>query len=127
MTEKYNGHANYETWAVSLWINNDEGSQSYWEEQAADCWRCAKSSGCITRSDDARYSLSEALKESHQEAACAALSGEAGLMSDLLGAALSEVDWLEIADDLLRVAADEEDEDDGEDDEEEEGYIPLAD
>lgn len=30
MTEKnYNGWANYETWLVKLWIDNEEGSSSY--------------------------------------------------------------------------------------------------
>ena len=34
MCEKYNGWTNYETWAVKLWIDNDEGLQSMVEEMA---------------------------------------------------------------------------------------------
>ena len=38
----YNGWANYETWAVALWIGNEAGSHEYWErEQAGECYRAA--------------------------------------------------------------------------------------
>ena len=32
--KRYNGWTNYETWAVNLWIDNDQGSYTYWREQA---------------------------------------------------------------------------------------------
>lgn len=31
----HQGWTNYETWAVSLWINNDEYLNRYWAEMAA--------------------------------------------------------------------------------------------
>jgi hypothetical protein len=34
----YNGWTNYETWSVALLINNERGSQSYWEEVAEECY-----------------------------------------------------------------------------------------
>ena len=34
-TEKgYQGWTNYETWAVNLWLGNEQGSHEYWQEQA---------------------------------------------------------------------------------------------
>lgn len=30
MSEEYNGHANYATWLVSLWANNDETQYKLW-------------------------------------------------------------------------------------------------
>src|ERR1700686_735733 len=33
----YNGHKNYETWVVSLWIDNDEGSYNHWKKEAEAC------------------------------------------------------------------------------------------
>jgi len=31
---KYNGWTNYETWAVKLWMDNEEPSYRYWRERA---------------------------------------------------------------------------------------------
>ena len=33
-TKKYNGHANWATWNVNLWIGNEYGLYTYWQEVA---------------------------------------------------------------------------------------------
>ncbi len=119
-TEKYNGYTNYETWAVCLWINNDQGLQEYWDGEAAVVWDDTAddpADSVLTRSDNARNELADRLKNEHEEQAANILLDSpargGGLFADLLNAALSEVDWYEIADTLLR------------DNEECPGYKPL--
>jgi hypothetical protein len=76
----YNGWKNNETWAVNLWLTNDEASESEVRRLTADA--------------DDLAGLSASLKDYVEEGA-----PDLGpcLYSDLLGAALSEVDWYEIA------------------------------
>lgn len=97
---KYNGWTNYETWTVSLWLDNEEPSYRYWRGEAARQKREASDStrvrkGYWTDVEAARISLAEQLKEAITDAAPLK---ESSLYSDLLLAALSEVNWLEIAD-----------------------------
>jgi len=96
--ERYNGWRNYETWLVCLWLTNEESSSKYWELLAAELWRDAKSSDILTREQVARHTLAERLKDEILEHnPCP----EACLYADLLHAAISEVDWYEIADSFL--------------------------
>lgn len=92
MTNKeYNGWYNYETWVVNLWMDNDEGSQSYWREQAEECVKVDGREGAVS-------SLEDLMKEYHDERAEEIFgSNQCGVLSDLMGAALSEVNWREIA------------------------------
>jgi hypothetical protein len=95
--------SNYETWTVNLWINDTKSSQDYWREQAGNHWQVALSSqdvkdGKGTPQEIAGQKLSEQLKEEISEGAPLKQSG---LYTELLNAAISEVDWYEIAEDLL--------------------------
>ena len=79
-TKTYNGWTNYETWNVALWIDSDEGSYRERVRMA----RHARSVGDFANAlkswvDDMTPDLG------------------ASMFADLLGAALSEVEWYEIA------------------------------
>ena len=39
---KYNGWTNYETWAVKLWIDNEQGTQLAWQDAAREAWDTAE-------------------------------------------------------------------------------------
>jgi hypothetical protein len=92
MVEKrdYNGWTNYETWNVNLWLTNDEGSESMLQEIL----------------DDFRKDEDDEDSENDINGAARAIKGWVeemmpdlgpSMFSDLLGAAMSEVDWYEIA------------------------------
>ena len=76
----YNGWTNYETWNVALWIDNEQGT--YWE--ARDMARQSRTAGALAQS------LKDWITDMAPDLG-------ASMFADLLGAALSEVDWYEIA------------------------------
>tara|TARA_B100000131_G_C18118797_1_gene612121 strand:+ start:210 stop:500 length:291 start_codon:yes stop_codon:yes gene_type:complete len=91
MSNKYNGWTNYETWNVNLWLNNDQGTYDFIVELAKQY------------ADDAPM-LAQAL-ESFVDELQPEL--EASMFSDILNAAMREVNWQEIADALLENHKDE--------------------
>lgn len=82
--EEYNGYANYETWCVSLWIDNDERLYNTVQDMA----RHAKDSYDLAKEIENMISERNPLDK-------------ADVFTDLLNAALSSVDWLEIAENHL--------------------------
>jgi hypothetical protein len=90
--KEYNGWTNYETWNVKLWMDNDSADQAFWEEETEHvCNHC--------RGDKfmAIHKLAKQIKDAHLEAA----PEVTGTYADLLGAALSEVNWYEIAEHMV--------------------------
>lgn len=115
----YNGWTNYETWNVKLWMDNEEGSQSYVAEKAQEAYDEADSDGTFTREEQAALDLAASLKDEYEEAQADILERagiQASVWSDLLGAALSEVNWHEIAARLIEDV--DKDEEETEDDDE---------
>jgi hypothetical protein len=114
--EKYQGWTNYETWNVKLWLDNDEGSYHWLEDLAQTAWDNAEADKHFTREERAKLDLADTLKSEIEEQN--PLADQATMWSDLLSAALSEVNWMEIAGSVLEDVDKEEETDDDTDDEE---------
>lgn len=107
----YSGWANYPTWAVHLWLTNEQAlyeeasertryARTYADDHpnvGADIWTQAEAEG---------YVLAEALKSWVADDLAPDLG--ASFAADLLGFALDSVDWNEIAEALLTDADPEE-------------------
>jgi len=84
--ETYNGWKNYPTWAVNLWLSNDEGLYHEISELVE-----------IARSEEnPRYAAGQEIKILVVDELAPDLG--ASFAADLLGYALDSVDWFEIAD-----------------------------
>ena len=93
-TARYQGWTNRETWCAALWINNDQQTQNHWLEIAKRI--------SSARHTDGQWILAETLKE--------ALTNqpkelENTMMGDMLQHALAQVDYEEIARDLIATVA----------------------
>ena len=98
----YSGWTNYETWAVKLWIDNDEGTQSFWLEmakQSAD--QAPVNQFSADRRQEQRIYLASVLKDEHDGGAEDWMGDQSSVYADLMNAALGSVNWYEIADSLL--------------------------
>ncbi len=100
----YNGWSNYETWCVNLWLSNEEGSYRHCRELATDAAvaaedSCLVSDGIWTIEEATRNLLSDALKELLDE--LNPLAAQASVFTDLINAALCDVNWHEIAESFL--------------------------
>jgi hypothetical protein len=88
VSETYEGWPTYETWAINLWITNDEGTYNELLALIRE-WR---------QHNERTIELADKLYEWVQEFPCIAEAQEnATLASDLLGKSLSRVDWLDLA------------------------------
>ena len=106
---RYNGWKNYETWAVNLWLTNEEGQYKYCRGLARRAVKeapdCAQVRDDIWTAEEAKkFLLADQLKEFVEEVN--PLGDKASMFTDLLNAAISEVDWHEIAEAFLEEVAD---------------------
>jgi hypothetical protein len=87
--EDYNGWKNYPTWAVHLWLTNEESDYDYWRNATLgvlrEDWGDRKPRGIIADR------LKDAVRGREE-------SGGSSMGADLLGYAFDCVDWNEIAD-----------------------------
>ena len=76
----YNGYENYQTWAVALWLDNDESTS----ELISDIIKRARSDY------DAADQLRDLIEEMNP------LADQASMFTDILSSALSNVNYIEI-------------------------------
>ena len=108
---EYNGWTNYETWNVALWLDNDQGTEGLMREYAQECYDDAEGTQLRTREQVATGELADRIREYLDENNPVT---DASVYSDLLGAALSEVNWREIAEHYIADLDKETEEDDEE-------------
>lgn len=107
----HNGWKNFETWVTASRFQDDEQENDAWRDRAAGLLasptdilrrrheRYGQFANAMDDVTDAQFvaiELAEEIKDRIEEEACKLL-GAAGLFTDLLNAAISEIDWLEIA------------------------------
>lgn len=104
--QRHEGFANYETWIVNTFIDQDETVLTYWREQARDVWRETEDRApnqFLNHLENAEVMLGERLRdefdtESDHPVFKATMDTVYG---DLLNAALGRVEWQEIAEAIL--------------------------
>ena len=103
--ETYNGWKNYPTWAVNLWLGNDEGLYREALERTEETMSSARSARSRlerpywTQEESYRFHVADMLKDWVTDELAPDLG--ASFAADLLGYALGCVDWDEIADALI--------------------------
>ena len=95
----YNGWSNYETWNVALWFDNEPGSYEYRREVSRDHLESADGDKDTAVSDVADWLKDDINVRSPDLGA--------SMYADLLNAAISEVNWYEIAKHWVEEAVEE--------------------
>lgn len=90
----YNGWENYQTWAVNLWLNNDQATQEHLFEMAKDAMQA---SPIVKRK--AEYILADNIEDYVEDNN--PLLEQNSMFTDMLNHAIANVAWLEIAEGTL--------------------------
>jgi hypothetical protein len=88
----YNGWSNYETWCVHLWLTNDESTYNMCREWAQEAKEEAKDHPYKREAKGILADMLNGYVEDNSP-----LANIATMYTDLLNAAISEVDWIKIA------------------------------
>ena len=94
--ETYNGYANYETWLISVWIDNEQGSIDFWVNVAKYHYEQAKETKFFTRQEEAVFTFADDMKE-YFEDNIPDSTEIGGLYADMLYGCMIVVDWGELA------------------------------
>lgn len=102
----HNGWTNYETWLVALWIENDHGSYTYWQERAESAlhYSRATTNPTFTREERATLDIKDELKDNITDEAP---DLGASMFADMLNAAFAQVNWYQIAGHMIEDAKQE--------------------
>ena len=95
----YNGWANYETWAVKLWLDNDESGCALQQELLEQAQNNLNPSEVWTKEEAIRFQLANLIEEWVKDNS--PLADTASMYSDMLGAAIASVNFTEIADSII--------------------------
>ena len=99
--DTYNGWSNYETWNWKLWLDNDQGTYSYWQERIEEI-------KAAEYTPDYEWETPESLQvrtlAEELEAECDTSMEElptVGPFADILDAGIGRINWREIAENML--------------------------
>ena len=99
LTNRYNGWTNYETWLCNLWFDNFDFTDQIQMDMFANC-----EDNC-----DVLDIIENYIKEYVEEYVEYSLSpgDQNGFINDMLNAAISEIDWRDIAEHYVDDVVDE--------------------
>jgi hypothetical protein len=95
----YNGWTNYETWNLKLWLDNEEYSQREMSDKALELLNDNDGDEDTAKGEMSQY-IEQCVEDNTPEL-------EASFYSDILNAAIREVNWYEIAESYIEAAKEE--------------------
>jgi len=110
-SREYQGWTTYETWAVALWLDNDQALYDHARRLTRWAWQEALTSRHMqewgfTQQEAAISRLAEVLRDFIEERNPVT---EASVYADLMNAAICEVNWREVAESYIKeLVSDEE-------------------
>jgi len=99
----YQGYTNYPTFLVAVQIGNEQRDYEYWRDVVGELKQQVEEEGPSSEywspEESVKFDLAKMVETSFEEAH--PLADQASVWSDLLSAALSEVNWDEVAESIL--------------------------